>query len=104
PPEAFDERIAGPCVDEVGAQEVGFASFGARFVRDVLQAGQESLPRGQGVDRVLEGHRAEAGQTLPDLRPEIEGLGWNLVDQEVPGGVAHARSVPAFPERLLRWA
>ena len=82
--ESLAEGPVGRGVGELGRADVGFPSAGDRLARDPLEVLEAVVAEGEHVDRVLQGHGAHAGQALADLGPQIQGLGRDLVDEEIP--------------------
>src|SRR5207244_1274526 len=53
-------------------------------LRDPLEVFEALFPAGQDVDRAFQRDRADPGQPLTDLRPQVERPRRKLMDQHVP--------------------
>jgi hypothetical protein len=74
-PELIDQRLLGFAFQKPGLADIGLASAGHRLLGDPLEILEALLAPRQDINRVLQGHGADAGKPLTDLGAQVERLG-----------------------------
>src|SRR5439155_4527214 len=93
---AFDLWV-GEAIDEYRPAHRGFTAASGDLLAQPLKVLDGLSAEGQGIDRVLDGDRADPLEPTPDLDAEVVWFGRKLVDEEEPTGGAFLHS-----HRLLR--
>src|SRR5207245_10201843 len=83
-PRSSDELRVDLPILEARLADPGLSASRARFLRHPLEVFEALLPARQDVDRALQCDCADPGEPLADLRSQVQRLGRELMDEEVP--------------------
>ena len=97
-PETPPKSVVRPRFEEFGLADIGLTACRDGLLSDPLQILETVVPPRKRIHGILQRDGSNSRQPLPDLRPQIERFGRELVNQEIPGQMADAAT--ALPHGL----